>query len=175
MRSALAILFLCTSATVATSGGGQVTSTEPGPPPLSEEATAEMLDAMGVVHAKATTTETAQATTANEEAAEVAKETTSETDDEKPVDAAQSGPIEPREAIRACTTCHGVDGIAKIPTAPNIAGSSRQYLETQLKAFRSGKRENEVMAVIAEDLSNTEIKAVAKWYAALKVTVEVPE
>jgi len=28
------------------------------------------------------------------------------------------------------------------------------------------------MAVIAEDLSNAEIKVVAKWYAGLKVTVE---
>jgi len=85
------------------------------------------------------------------------------------------GPVNPREVVRSCATCHGYDGIAKIPTAPNIAGSSRQYLESQLKAFRSGKRENEVMSVIAQDLSNAEIKAAAKWYAGLKITVEGAE
>jgi len=72
-----------------------------------------------------------------------------------------SAPLTPRETVQQCATCHGYDGLARIPTAPNIAGSSRQYLETQLKAFRSGKRENEVMAV--------------KWYASLKVTVEGSE
>ena len=114
---------------------------------------------------------------ASDEISEETSETVAATEieEEPKLALAQTGPLDPRETVQQCATCHGYDGIAKIPTAPNIAGSSRQYLETQLKAFRSGKRENEVMAVIAEDLSNAEIKAAAKWYASLKVTVEVPE
>jgi cytochrome c553 len=168
MRATMIVLLaLTTSTTAALSGGGKVTSTEPGPSVLSEETTGAMLETMGIQPAKTRTTEKAPT---NEQPA----------DPKKPVDVAKAkpnptGPLDPRETISQCTTCHGVNGIAKIPTAPNIAGSSRGYIESQLKAFRSGKRENEVMSVIAEDLSNAEIKAVAKWYSALKVTVEVPE
>ena len=188
---------LTVTATAALSGGGTVTSTEPGPASLAVETTEQMLDTMGITPATAKTSEAApepaivlakveyNAPPAAPEAAETnaakieyaapppAPE--AEQVEEVKVAEAPAGPPDPRETIRQCSTCHGVDGIAKIPTAPNIAGSSRQYLETQLKAFRSGKRENEVMGVIAEDLSNAEIKAAAKWYASLKVTVEVPE
>lgn len=175
---------LALSATSALSGGGTVTSTEPGPPSLTVASTEQMLDTMGMTPAVATTTEAAQGAEIAVPAKTPAKVEYSppppappkiEKAAEVKVAEAPKGPLDPRETISQCTTCHGVDGIAKIPTAPNIAGSSRQYLETQLKAFRSGKRENEVMGVIAEDLSNAEIKAVAKWYASLKVTVEVPE
>ena len=74
-----------------------------------------------------------------------------------------------------CAVCHGVDGIAKIPIAPHLAGESRAYLETQLKAFKHGKREHEIMSVIAADLSTDEIKNVSAWYSAIEISVSVPE
>jgi len=73
-----------------------------------------------------------------------------------------------------CKTCHGLDGIAKIPIAPNLAGENTIYLETQLKAFRSGKRVHEIMSVIARDMSDEEIADVAAWYASIKITAEMP-
>jgi len=166
MRISLtALLALGIGASGALAGGGTVTSTEPG------ETTGQILDAMNI--------ETAAAAEPVEikyvsppPAPPVKKETKAEKPKEAKV-AAATGPLNPRETAKQCATCHGYDGLARIPTAPNIAGSSRQYLETQLKAFRSGKRENEVMSVIAKELSNAEIKAVAKWYA--KVTVEGAE
>jgi len=82
---------------------------------------------------------------------------------------------EPPVIIDQCKTCHGVNGMAKIPMAPNIAGTARGYLEQQLKHYKSGKRENEIMSVIAKDLTRDDIKAAAKWYSSLKVTVEIPE
>ena len=36
-------------------------------------------------------------------------------------------------AKKKCQICHGIDGIAKIPVAPHLAGESQIYLETQLK------------------------------------------
>ncbi|QKV17721.1 c-type cytochrome [Oricola thermophila] len=75
----------------------------------------------------------------------------------------------------ACRTCHGIDGIAKIPIAPHIAGESEIYLQTQLKAFRSGKREHEIMSVIAKDLSDEDIADLAAWYASIRISVELPE
>jgi cytochrome c553 len=75
----------------------------------------------------------------------------------------------------ACQTCHGIDGIAKMPIAPHLAGESEIYLQTQLKAFRSGKRQQEMMSVVAKDLSDDDIANLAAWYAAIKISVEMPE
>ncbi|MEM7506341.1 MAG: cytochrome c [Pseudomonadota bacterium] len=74
-----------------------------------------------------------------------------------------------------CQTCHGIDGIAKIPIAPHLAGESQIYLETQLKAFRNGKREHEMMSVVAKGLTDEEIRNLSAWYASIKISVEVPE
>ncbi|MEM9370605.1 MAG: cytochrome c [Pseudomonadota bacterium] len=74
-----------------------------------------------------------------------------------------------------CRTCHGLDGIAQIPIAPHLAGESQIYLETQLKAFRSGKREHEMMTVVAKGLSDDDIRDLSAWYASIKITAEMPE
>ncbi len=80
-----------------------------------------------------------------------------------------------REKAAKCKTCHGIDGIAKIPIAPHLAGESQIYLETQLKAFRSGKREHEMMSVVAKDLTDEDIDDLAAWYASIKITAQMPE
>lgn len=80
-----------------------------------------------------------------------------------------------RKKARQCQTCHGLDGIAKIPIAPHIAGENQIYLETQLKNFRSGKREHEIMSVIAKGLSDEDIADLAAWYASIKITATMPE
>lgn len=71
-----------------------------------------------------------------------------------------------RKVAGQCRTCHGIEGKAAIPIAPNIGGESAAYLERQLKAFRSGDREHEMMTVVARSLSDQEIADVASWYAA---------
>jgi cytochrome c553 len=73
-----------------------------------------------------------------------------------------------------CQVCHGIDGIAKVPIAPHLAGESQIYIETQLKAFRSGKREHEMMSVIAKDLADDDITNVAQWYSSIKIQVTMP-
>jgi len=80
-----------------------------------------------------------------------------------------------RQKAKKCQTCHGIDGIAKIPIAPHIAGESQIYLETQLKNFRSGKRVHEIMSVIAKDLSDEDISDLAAWYSSIKITATMPE
>ncbi|MEI7785094.1 MAG: cytochrome c [Betaproteobacteria bacterium] len=78
-------------------------------------------------------------------------------------------------AQAACAMCHGLDGIATLPNAAHLAGQPAVYLAEQLKAYRSGKRSNEVMAVIAKTLSDEDIRNLSAWYAAIKITVEVPQ
>lgn len=79
---------------------------------------------------------------------------------------------DPDGAPELCTSCHGVDGLSVIEEAPNLAGESNIYIETQLKAFRSGKRMSDVMGPIAQDLSDAEMRAVADWYAAIDLKIE---
>lgn len=84
-------------------------------------------------------------------------------------------PAEGRKKARQCQTCHGLDGIATIPIAPHLAGESKIYLETQLKAFRSGKREHEMMSVVAKGLTDEDISDLSAWYASIRITATLPE
>ena len=82
---------------------------------------------------------------------------------------------DPGNAPELCSACHGVDGIAVVDDAPNLAGETNIYTVTQLKAFRLGKREHEVMSAIAAELTDAEMRALADWYAAAKLTIEPPD
>lgn len=80
-----------------------------------------------------------------------------------------------RQKAKMCQTCHGIDGLARIPSAPHIAGESEVYLVTQLKAFRSGARTHEIMSLIAEQLSDEDIGNLAAWYSSIAIEVRMPE
>ncbi|RFC65524.1 cytochrome c [Fulvimarina endophytica] len=74
----------------------------------------------------------------------------------------------------ACAACHGRDGIAVAPDAPNLAGMSPIYTVAQLKAFKSGARQHEQMSIIAQSLSEEDMADLAAWYAAIEVTAKLP-
>ncbi|MGM0586123.1 MAG: c-type cytochrome [Pseudomonadota bacterium] len=82
---------------------------------------------------------------------------------------------DPAEAPQACAICHGADGIATAKDAPNLAGETNIYIENQLKAFSRGKRTHEAMSVIAEDMTDAEMRAAADWYAAVELEIEMAE
>jgi len=76
----------------------------------------------------------------------------------------------------ACQVCHGLDGIAKLPDAPNLAGQPQAYLVRELSAYRSGTRKSEVMSVAAKSLSDSDIRDLAAYYAAIQIEVKsVPQ
>ncbi len=54
-----------------------------------------------------------------------------------------------RKVAGMCRTCHGLDGYAQIPIAPHIGGEPADYIAAQLRAFRSGERQHEMMSVVA--------------------------
>lgn len=90
--------------------------------------------------------------------------------------AAAAGDIEAgRAKARQCRACHGLDGIGRMPNVPHIAGESEMYLVKQLRAFRSGAREDPQMGVIARDLDDADIADLAAWYAAIEISVDVPK
>ena len=82
---------------------------------------------------------------------------------------------DPEAAPELCVSCHGVNGIAVLEDAPNLAGETNIYIDTQLKAFRTGKRTNEIMSPIAADLSDEDMRAYADWYAAMKLEIAPPK
>ncbi len=80
-----------------------------------------------------------------------------------------------KQKAMQCAVCHGPNGIAVNPDAPNLAGEASIYIEKQLKAFRSGARQNEMMTLMAKDLSDADIADLAVWFAAMKISVTLPE
>ncbi len=63
-----------------------------------------------------------------------------------------------------CAACHGADGIAVLPEAPNLAGQVEGYLVKTLKDYRSGARKHEQMSVMAKTLSDRDIENLAAYY-----------
>ena len=83
--------------------------------------------------------------------------------------------VEASDAPAACTACHGADGIALRPDAPNLAGEVNIYIDTQLKAFRSGRRTHPIMSEVAAQLDDAQIRAVADWYSRVALKIEPAE
>jgi len=71
-----------------------------------------------------------------------------------------------------CATCHGLNGMSTLNEAPNLAGQPLIYLIEQLRAYRSGKRQNEIMSIMAKPLTNDDIEDLAAWYSSIKVEVK---
>ena len=79
-----------------------------------------------------------------------------------------------QKAESVCAVCHGADGLAKIPEAPNLAGQTENYLIEQINAFKSGERKNEMMSVVVQDLSPDDIENLAAYYSAIEISVKAP-
>ena len=92
-----------------------------------------------------------------------------------PSPAIPGDPAAGKGKTRACVTCHGVDGISRLPNAPNLAGQNEWYLAKQLSDYRAGKRTHQVMSIVTKNLSDTDIDDLAAWYASIKITVTLPD
>ena len=68
-----------------------------------------------------------------------------------------------------CQECHGVDGISSDPKIPDHAGQYAGYLIKQLNNFQLGERKHEVMTIMAEDLTASDITDIAAYFASQKV------
>lgn len=77
--------------------------------------------------------------------------------------AAEPAPADPAKAqqiaTQICSACHGADGNSLIPANPNLAQQIPEYVTKQLANFKSGERQNAVMAgmvamLTPEDMTN---------------------
>ncbi|WP_339858328.1 c-type cytochrome [Thalassospira alkalitolerans] len=78
------------------------------------------------------------------------------------------------DAPELCIACHGTTGLSEIPDAPNLAGETNIYIETQLKAFQTGKRHHDIMTPIASGLTESEMHAASDWYSAISIKISDP-
>lgn len=68
---------------------------------------------------------------------------------------------------RNCTGCHGIDG--KSPgSIPTIYGKSADWMAERLKEFRDGKRDSTIMQRIIKPFADSDIQAIAKYFATRK-------
>jgi cytochrome c553 len=70
-----------------------------------------------------------------------------------------------RQKSAACAACHGIDGNSTNPQWPKLAGQHALYLETAIRAYRAGIRENPLMQPMAEGLSDEDIRDLAAYYS----------
>ncbi|MFT6028464.1 MAG: cytochrome c553 [Oleiphilaceae bacterium] len=78
----------------------------------------------------------------------------------------------PATKIAACAACHGPSGNGiDLAGFPMLSGQHADYIASQLKMFRSGKRDNDgdtrMMRSVAALLSDKEIEAVSSYISGL--------
>jgi len=69
-----------------------------------------------------------------------------------------------------CAACHGQNGIALIPTYPNLAGQHEGYLKAAIHAYKNKERtggQAPIMQAQAAMLSDADIENVAAYFASL--------
>lgn len=76
---------------------------------------------------------------------------------------------------QACQACHGLEGLSRQPMVPHLAGQPREYFVKAMKAYRSGERKDEIMAIVTRSLSDRDIDDLAAYYSAIEINVKLPE
>ncbi len=70
-----------------------------------------------------------------------------------------------KSSSAVCAGCHGVNGVAAIAEYPSLAGQGAPYLVKQLMEFKSGVRQNAIMAGMVANLSEQDMQNLAAFYA----------
>jgi len=70
-----------------------------------------------------------------------------------------------------CAGCHGSNGMGLSEEFPNLAGQKKTYLINQLKAFKSGNRNNPTMNAMVASLTDEDIANLSAYYSSLGKTV----
>jgi cytochrome c553 len=70
--------------------------------------------------------------------------------------------------VPSCIGCHSPRGLGNEPAGyPRLGGQYAEYIALQLRAYRDGEREHEIMNKVAKNMTNAEIDSVANFIAGL--------
>jgi len=64
-----------------------------------------------------------------------------------------------------CIACHGIDGNSLLSVNPKLGGQHAGYISKQLKNFKSGLRENAVMAGMVANLTEDEMINLGQYFS----------
>jgi cytochrome c553 len=67
--------------------------------------------------------------------------------------------------LQVCSSCHGENGVPINATIPIIWGQQEYFLVKQLHDYRTGDRENPVMAAFAKPLTQADLRPAARYFA----------
>lgn len=74
----------------------------------------------------------------------------------------QSRPVPP--PAEQCIACHGPMGKSATELFPNLSGQRFDYLVTQMRNLKSGKRINEVMNPILKNITDEDLQSIARFF-----------
>lgn len=80
-----------------------------------------------------------------------------------------------KEKAASCGACHGEDGNSSDENFPRLAGQYQSYLIKALQDYRSGNRNNAMMAGMVKDLSDADIEQLSAYYASQTKGLQVVE
>jgi cytochrome c553 len=69
------------------------------------------------------------------------------------------------EKLQVCSSCHGESGVPINATTPIIWGQQEYFLVKQLHDYKSGDRENPIMAAFAKTLVQADLRPAARYFA----------
>jgi cytochrome c553 len=72
-----------------------------------------------------------------------------------------------KEKAEICAACHGEQGLPDMTNVPALSGQSDNYLQWQLVYFREGRRKNDRMSPIAQDLIDKDLRDLGAYFASL--------
>ena len=84
-----------------------------------------------------------------------------------PITLAGGDAVAGKEKAQVCFACHGEDGNGTNPIYPIIRGQYADYMVFTMKAYKDGRRQNEVMAPMMQPLSEQDMEDIAAYYASL--------
>ncbi|WP_018145049.1 cytochrome c [Thioalkalivibrio sp. AKL6] len=83
-----------------------------------------------------------------------------------PLSAAQAGdPQRGQELSQSCAACHQADGNSVNPEWPKLAGQHPKYTTKQLEDYKSGRRENSLMAGQVANLDEQDMRDLSAYFA----------
>ncbi|AGA35373.1 Cytochrome c4 [Thioalkalivibrio nitratireducens DSM 14787] len=87
-----------------------------------------------------------------------------------PLSAQAGDPARGQELSQACAACHGADGNSANPEWPKLAGQHADYIHKQLMDYKTGRREDALMAGQVANLDEQDMRDLGAFYARLEMS-----
>ena len=77
-----------------------------------------------------------------------------------------------QDLAKPCAACHAADGNGTAAQYPRLAGQYHDYLERAMHEYKTGDRQNAIMAGFVKTLSDADIDALARYFAEMPTKLD---